>query len=255
MKRFILIYPITAFLLISLISSCSKSNPKPQNNTPALAVSSLSVTSGPYNTSVIITGTGFSATQADNRVFFNNKAATVTAATTTQLTATVPLGAGTGNITVSVKNGTPVTGPVFTYQLSAIVTTVAGSAQSGSTEGKGSAASFTGLWGIALDPSGNLFVTDYEMLRKITSDGTVSFVAGNSSLSPGKDGQGAASSFEQPSSVVSDASGNLYVADIQAIRKVTPAGIVTTVAGSRYNNGLADFTGVVLDAAGNILRF
>jgi len=232
------------------LTSCSKknnSNPTPEKVT----VTSLSATQGPYNTNVVITGTAFSSTIANDKVFFNGKAATITAATTTQLTVTVPLGAGTGSVTVSVNNGAAAPGPVFTYQLSSVVTTFAGSASPGSANGKGAAASFSGLWGVAIDPLGNLFVTDGYLLRKITPGGTVSFFAGNSTTL-GKDGKGAGASFEQPSGMVCDASGNLYIADIQSVRKVTPDGTVTTVPGSRFNNGNADFTGVVLDASGNI---
>jgi IPT/TIG domain len=244
----------TTFILLSIVflGACSKSgsnNPKPQSNTPVLAINSLSVTSGGYTTSVIITGTVFSSTIANDHVFFNGKAATITAATTTQLTATVPLGAGTGNVTVSVNNGAAVTGPVFTYQLSAVVTTFAGVA--GFTDGKGTAATFTGPWGVAFDPSGNLFVTDGFLLRKITPDGTVSFFAGNASGNgPQKDGKGAGAAFDYPTSIASDAAGNLYIADNQSIQKVTPDGTVTTVPGSYFSS--AEFTGIVLDASGNI---
>ena len=71
------------------------------------------------------------------KFFLNGKPATVTAASTTQLTATVPIGAGTGNVSISVNNGLPVNGPLFTYQLSAVVTTFAGSGNAGYTNGKG----------------------------------------------------------------------------------------------------------------------
>ena len=166
----------------------------------------------------------------------------------------VPLGAGTGKVTISVNNGAAIQGPVFTYQLSAVVTTFAGSGNAGSADGIGTAASFYAPWGLAFDASGNLYVSDAvsNLLRKITPDGTVSFVAGNST-GTGGDGKGADASFVYPTSLATDHLGNVYVADVSSIRKVTPDGTVTTVPGSQYNNGsTTDFTGIVLDAAGNI---
>src|SRR5258707_12450174 len=90
------------FLLILLFTSCSKrdSNPTPKVPDPVLAITALSVNTGPYNTSVVITGTLFSSTAANDQVFFNGKAATVTTATSTQIIATVQLGAGTGAVTL-----------------------------------------------------------------------------------------------------------------------------------------------------------
>lgn len=252
MKRIFLLQTSIVLITLFLFPACSKkdSTPTPQNNAPT--ITALSTNSGPYNTSVIITGTGFSSTLSDDKVFFNGKQATATAATSTQITATVPLGAGTGNVSVSVKDGSQANGPTFIYQLSAVVTTLAGSNKSGSANGKGTAASFSGLWGITLDPFGNLFVTDAPgLVRKITPDGTVSFVAGNSTGLP-MDGKGSSASFEYASTIISDASGNLYVADNSAIRKVAPDGTVTTVPGSRSHNGLASLTGLVFDAQGNI---
>ncbi len=61
--------------------------------TPPLTITSFSPTSGPIGTTVTITGTNFSATPSNNIVFFGGTKATVTAATTTQLTVTVPTGA------------------------------------------------------------------------------------------------------------------------------------------------------------------
>src|ERR1700744_2701572 len=112
------------FFILVHFSACSKKeNPKPPVQTPI----SLSVNKGPYNTSVVITGTGFSMTVGDDKVFFNGNVAVTTAATATQLTATVPLGAGSGAVTVKLKNGTVLNGPDFTYQLSLVVSTFAGS--------------------------------------------------------------------------------------------------------------------------------
>ena len=134
------------------------------------------------------------------------------------------------------------------------VTTIAGDGKSGSADGKGNAASFSSVWGIKFDHLGNLYVTDGRILRKISADGTVSFVAG-SNISPptNPDGKGSAAYFDFPKSIAVDPSNNIYVADYNMVRKVTPDGTVTTVPGSISPGGLiCQYAGIVLDAAGNI---
>ena len=121
---------LSIFLIITVlfIASCSKKgSPNPGNgtqtdNTPT--ITSISPGSGEYNTEVVIYGTNFSSTLTDDKVYFNGKAATVTAATSTQLTVKVPQDAGTGAVTISVKGGTIVTGPVFGYAESSKITSI-----------------------------------------------------------------------------------------------------------------------------------
>jgi sugar lactone lactonase YvrE len=244
---------VILFIAIGVyFSSCAKkgdSNPNPQNNTPT--ITSLSVSQGPYNTSVIITGTNFSPAATNDQVFFNGKVATVIAATSTQLTVAVPLKAGTGNVTVSINNSTPVSGPVFTYQSSVIVTTLAGSGIVGSVNGSGATASFSGPWGVAVDASGNVYISDFvaRLIRKITSSGVVStFAGGGTGL--GTDGKGTASSFAAPAGIAIDAIGNLFVADVQSIREIAPDGTVKTVKGSI--NSSAYYVSVAVDITGNL---
>jgi serine/threonine protein kinase, bacterial len=104
------------------------------------------------------------------------------------------------------------------------VTTLAGSGSPGSADGAGTSASFRGPNGLAVDSSRNVYVADRDnnTIRKITSSGIVTTLAG--SASPGSaDGTGTAASFYSPAGVALDASGNLYVADSgnQKIRKIT----------------------------------
>ena len=129
-----------------------------------------------------------------------------------------------------------------------IVTTLAGTAgTSGATDGAGSAARFNSPVGVRVDASGTIYVADNgnSAIRKVTASGVVTTFAG-APASPGSaDQTGAAASFSDPYGIAADATGNIYVADFQnsTIRKVTPAGAVTTLAGSPGVTGNADGTG------------
>jgi hypothetical protein len=133
-----------------------------------------------------------------------------------------------------------------------VVTTFAGVAtQFGSDDGTGSAARFQTPEGAAVDSAGNLYVADFgnNTIRKITPAGVVTTLAGQATGLGGADGARSAAQFYIPHGVALDSATNLYVADTQnhTIRKITPAGVVTTVAGSAGNHGNMD--GVGLGAA------
>ncbi len=145
-----------------------------------------------------------------------------------------------------------------------VVTTVAGTAAGGYRDATGAAARFGGVGGLAIDPAGNLFVTDDPTIRRITRDGVVTTWAGTHNVVGGTDGTGAAASFWTPAALAADSAGNLYVGDggNHAIRKITPAGEVTTLAGGA-GNGSVDGTGaaakfnypwgVAVDGSGNVI--
>jgi sugar lactone lactonase YvrE len=144
------------------------------------------------------------------------------------------------------------------------VSTLAGSGTAAYAEGTGSAASFYNPLGVATDAAGNVYVADTRnnRIRKISPAGVVSTLAGSGSPAYA-DGTGTAASFNDPQDVATDAAGNLYVADVgnNRIRKISPAGVVTTLAGNgtaAYADGTGtaasfnDPTGVATDAAGNV---
>ena len=116
------------------------------------------------------------------------------------------------------------------------ITTFAGTGRAGNTGNEGPAASAPvgGIAGMVFDPQGNLFISDYSnnVIRRIDAQGIIHAHAGSGQ--PGfLDGPAATAKFNNPHGVAVDAQGNLYVADYfnQRIRKITPAGTVSTFAG------------------------
>jgi sugar lactone lactonase YvrE len=134
-----------------------------------------------------------------------------------------------------------------------IVSTFAGSGTVGSLNGLSTIASFNKPKGIALDASGNLYVADASnnIIRKITPAGLVSTLAGSDSTGM-DDGPGITATFFGPAGVTVDANNNVYVADAgnNLIRMVTPAGVVSTLAG--LNGDFSNPTGISIDARGNL---
>lgn len=151
---------------------------------------------------------------------------------------------------------------IVTGRCEAVVTTLAGAAATGNTDGIGSAARFNYPYGVAVDASGTVYVADgnNHRIRKITPAGAVTTLAG--STSGFTDGTGSAARFYNPVGVTVGSGGVVYVGDAynNRIRSVSPAGVVTTLAGS--SAGYVDATGtaarfynpygVAVDASGNV---
>ena len=165
-----------------------------------------------------------------------------------------------------------------------VVTTLAGSpGNPGFTNGTGSAARFFSPNGVAVDSVGNVYVADYfnHTIRKVSAAGVVTTLAGNTSITNSygdisggyADGTGSAARFDRPAGVAVDSAGTVYVADSynNTIRKVSAAGMVTTLAGNTtitnsyfgsilpgYADGTASVarfnvpTGVAVDSAGTV---
>lgn len=145
-----------------------------------------------------------------------------------------------------------------------VVSTLAGSGAAGADNATGTAATFNLPESIAVDATGNLYVADNgnNLIRKITPDGIVTTLAGSGTRGSAN-GTGTAASFNSPFGVAVDASGSVYVADSgnNLIRKITPAGVVSTLAGSgakgtiNSNGTSASFStpsGVAVDTQGNV---
>jgi sugar lactone lactonase YvrE len=106
----------------------------------------------------------------------------------------------------------------------------------GSLDATGTAATFNGPRGLALDSAGNIYVADRynHIIRKISSTRVVTTVAGTAGLFEFVNGTGSAARFNHPVGVAVDSTGTLFVTDLvnNAIRKITPASEVSTFAGS-----------------------
>jgi sugar lactone lactonase YvrE len=147
-----------------------------------------------------------------------------------------------------------------------VVTTLAGKAGAcGHSDGQGTAASFLNPEKIAVDASGNIYVADTSnsTIRKITSAGMVTTLAGRAEIHGYADGAGTAALFNHPRGITVDTSGNIYVADTNnsVIRKITSAGVVTTIIGvpsaPESSTGLLPASiyspdGVTVDSTGNL---
>jgi len=116
--------------------------------------------------------------------------------------------------------------------------------------------------GLGIDSSGNVYVADEDsVIRKISPAGVVTTLAG-SGTTGSDDGPGTSATFRWPTDIASDAAGNLYVADTgnNTIRRITPAGVVSTLAGTAGVPGSADVApisfngpfGIAVDALGNL---
>lgn len=105
----------------------------------------------------------------------------------------------------------------------------------GSADGQGTAARFSSPSGITTDAAGNVYVADTgnHTIRKITPAGLVSTFAGAAKQAGSADGPGASARFSSPRGLAIDTAGNLFVADSgnSTIRRITPAGVVSTVVG------------------------
>lgn len=142
-----------------------------------------------------------------------------------------------------------------------IVSTIAGSTQ-GYLDGNSTIAQFNIPIGLTADIEGNIYVADYynHKIRKIDPNGVVSTFAG--STQGYADGEASEAKFNHPQFIIIDNVGNLYVSDLvnRKIRKITPAGMVSTFAGTSVGTAdghvsVAQFSGnagIAFDSQGNL---
>jgi hypothetical protein len=91
---------------------------------------------------------------------------------------------------------------------------------------------------VAVDGAGDIFIVDRNRVRKVTPGGTITSIAGDGTIGFSSDGAIAAQAqLAYPNSVAVDSAGNVYFAEWSRVRKITPDGIVTTVAGTTARAG------------------
>ncbi|MGI8820321.1 MAG: protein kinase domain-containing protein [Chthoniobacterales bacterium] len=117
----------------------------------------------------------------------------------------------------------------------------------GHAPGRGSLARFHHPGAVAVGPDGTIYVadTDNHLIRKITREGLVTSLAGQPGKPGHQDGPISSATFNYPTGVAADRTGNIYVADFSnhLVRKINPAGVVSTLAGSAGEPGHADGLG------------
>jgi sugar lactone lactonase YvrE len=248
-----------------LLFSCKKeATTVPVSTAPT--ITSIWPDNGPEMTIVVVNGKNFSTVPGKNQVQFNGVDAIVIEASSKQLQVVSPKGAGNGKVTITVQDQVA-EGPVYTYSTPPpseyLVGTFAGSGTAGLVNGSATDAEFRNPEGVAIDAQGNLIIADRQnhTIRKISTTGDVTTIAGDGTAGYA-DGAAATAKFSSPWKVAVDNQGNIIVADRDnfKIRKITPAGIVSTLAGSTA--GFADGTGaaakfmqpldVVADDQGNV---
>jgi streptogramin lyase len=133
-----------------------------------------------------------------------------------------------------------------------VITTLAGKpGVTGTNDGTGSSARFNTPCGLAVDSATNVYVADSgnNTIRRVTPQGVVTTLAGVAGVAGGVDGTNGTSNpprFNSPQGVAVDGANNVYVADFnnQTIRRITPAGVVTTLGGLLNNVGSINGVGI-----------
>jgi len=136
-----------------------------------------------------------------------------------------------------------------------LLDTLAGNSYYGGDDGSATTATFSLPLGLAYDAAGNLYVGDGSIIRRISTTGQVSTIAGKFGEQATVDGTGSAARVSLPGSMVVDSKGNVIFAEANSgtLRRVTSDGVVTTVAGKAGEHGYTN--GVGSEARLGIVRY
>lgn len=264
MKNIIQLFLLTTLLYVA----CDKSGDESSTTILAPSVESISPVRGRAGTIVSLKGENFSRSRIDNRVTIAGKEAKIITFNEHSIHVEIPESDTFGPVELSLAvNGKPTAVQTFDYMeplLPYDTQTLAGSGTANYAEGMGNVAGFNNPEGVAIDSKGNILVADRSnhRIRKITPEGLVSTLAGTGRVGRA-DGLAAEASFNSPWKIAVDQHDNVIVADRSnhLIRKISAAGIVTTLAGTGaggYQDGAAlsasfDYPqDVEVDAQGNI---
>jgi hypothetical protein len=293
MRNFYPAKAILNFVIISafsiLVISCSKSQPKPPVNTEVpVTIDAFVPAKGLPNTVITVTGTNFNTVLANNTVTFNGVAAKINSVTATQIVVTVPATAATGKIellsngkkAVSATNFNVTTGTMIDYVAYGAIEidqikfdgtgrmfgadgTNVYEIKSGAQQVYYTKPPVSDFTGFAADATGNLYIPVASTILKVSPEKNVSALAGTMNNGGIMDGTGGSAKLSQSLDLPIDAAGNLYYLDAACVRKITPAGVVTTIAGNKtgdrgYIDGKGDvakfgvMTRAAIDPAGNL---
>ncbi len=246
---FVLSVAVYTLYLIACQKAISDNAPTPiQDSIPVPAdtpvISSISPSAAHAGDTITVKGKNLSGAVSKVQVNINGKALTVLSVTADSILLIVPPGAGSGQVIVNI-NGNTYAGPLFTYERTVIVTTIAGTGGAGTADGTGLAASFNCPWGIAADVNGDLYVADCynRLIRKISaSDSTVSTFTIPVLLN-GKN-------FYSPNDIALDlVTHNLYVTDFNKhVMRMDPSGNATVI----YEDSMA-LAGIAVSPDGKSL--
>jgi sugar lactone lactonase YvrE len=252
-------YYISLVFFLIQFTSCSKTaGPEIPPDAHDIVITAIKPTHGPFNTIDTIIGKGFEKIPVVDSILLNGKKLSIISKSNEQIIVKIPELAGSGTIDVW-HAGKLLRGPMFKYDSTLFVTTLAGSSVPGTLDGKGLDARFNGPEGIAADHLGNVYVADVynRAIRKITPSGEVTTLAGNlgSSVSEHVDGTGANARFTLIKGLAIDGNGNLYVGEGFWVRKVSPAGVVTTITGRVPNTNIGGLQQADIDGDVSVATF
>lgn len=230
-----LYYTATLAGLFVCLAGCQSGDPSPSGPTSP-TITAISPTSGPFNTEVTITGSGFETTLASNTVTINDRILEIISAEATQLKVKISERTGTGNVAVTTSGGTA-SGPQFTYNYTVTVSTFAGQVGSpGYANGDPSLSKFKLPTELKIGPDANIYATDRlsHTIRRITPAGITSLYAGLPDTPGSTNGDLSVATLSGPNGISFDKNGNAYLAEVSGakIRMITPAGIVSTFSGT-----------------------
>lgn len=225
------------------------------NSNAPFEISKFSPLEGSEATEVIIYGDNYSSNLSDISVKINGKPVVVLGANKKRMMVKIPAALGTGKIEITIAGKTVTSTESFVYTLRRTVSTLAGAGVAGFADGAPATAKFDfrSNAGMDIDSKGNVYIADIfnNCIRKITPDGQVSTYAGKPGVEGNVNGNTTVALFNHPMDVVVDKDDNVLVADAWnwSLRKITPAGVVSTVidGGLAFPQGLAinKSTGVI----------
>lgn len=245
----VIVPPGSGTVDVKVASADDESDPIPFTYA-TVQLNSLSRTSAESLDTLLITGNGFDPVIENNSVYFGANTGEVIEATTTQIKVVVPeFMDDNADVLVNAKVNDGTSNSLDFHLLRYYTEVIAGNGIKGSSTSTVNAmeAAFTQPVNLTLDAAGNVYIAESGggTVRKLRTDGQLEFIAGKYETPGSEDGTGANATFKYAYDLVVDKNGNIFVADVtnKLIRKITPEGVVTTIAGSVTSSSARDGVG------------